>query len=269
VSAWVAGLTLALLAQTAPPKLTWEPKVDLPLTSVLVAGWVTSEFALKPALAPQACRWCQPNGFDTAVRRLFNPELVPSSFGRPGPDTASNVLAFGALPLLMVGLDALQAWQTQALADDFPVDLVLMLESTFSALAVNQTVKFAVGRARPYTVGEDPVLLAQAKDPHDHELSFFSGHSTFSFGLAVSAGTIATLRQYKLAWLTWDVGLPLAATTAVLRLAADKHWASDVLVGTAMGSLAGALMPLFLHGPEAPRVTLAPMPNGLAVSGRF
>lgn len=269
----ICSIVLAAMlmqAPAAPQKLRWEPRVDIPVTGVLVSGWLLSEFAFKKQLAPDQCRWCTTNGFDTAVRSLFNPTLSPSADGIQPAHVASNLIGFVGLPLAMVGMDALFAWRDGVFMDAFWVDLVLVLEATFSALGVNQAVKFLVGRARPYTINATPELLAEGHDPADNNLSFFSGHATFTFALAASAATIASLRGYRNAWVFWAVGLPLAATTAILRLAADKHWTTDILLGTAIGTATGILMPTLLHGrigPITARVT--PLANGLAVSGRF
>ena len=269
----ISSLVLALaLTQSpaAPQKLRWEPRIDIPVSGALVAGWVLSETAFKKSLAPLACRWCETNGFDTAVRSVFNPTLTPSASGFHGPDLASTLIGFVGVPLAMVGLEALLSWRDGAFVETFPVDVVLMVEATFSALALNQVVKFAVGRARPYTVDAPPDLLAQGKDLADNNLSFFSGHSTLAFSVVASAATIAGLRGYRYAWVLWAVGMPLAATTAILRLAADKHWTSDVLVGAAIGTATGILMPTLLHGRVGPvTAQVTPLPNGLAVAGRF
>lgn len=257
-------------ASAAPQKLRWEPRADIPITGVLVTGWLLSEFAFKKELAPNPCRWCGTNGFDTAVRVAFNPSLSPSAEGIVPAHIASNLVGFVALPLAMVGMDALFAWRDGVFMEAFWVDVLLVLEATFSALGLNQLVKFAVGRGRPYTVGATPELLAQGHDPADNNLSFFSGHATFTFALASSAATIAGLRGYRNAWVFWAVGLPMAAATAILRLAADKHWTSDILLGSAIGTATGILMPTLLHGrigPFTARVT--PLANGLAVSGQF
>lgn len=270
ISALVLTLVLTQNAPTAPQRLAWEPKVDIPVTAALGAGWLLSEFAFKKQLAAPACRWCEPNGFDTAVRSAFNPSLAPSAEGQSGAHVASNVVGFVAVPVLMIGLDALLAWRDGVFLEAFPVDLVLMLEATLSILGVNQVVKFAVGRGRPYTVGASEELLATGHDVADNNLSFFSGHATFTFALASSAATIAGLRGYRHAWVLWAVGMPLAATTAILRLAADKHWMSDVLLGAALGTAAGIFMPTFLHRRLGPiEAKVSPMGNGVAISGRF
>lgn len=264
-------LVLSLVVtQGTPQKLRWEPKVDIPVTGTLIVAWGLSEIAFKRQLTPEACRWCQTNGFDLAVRTLFNPTLTPSAQGFGGVDLASNLIGFAALPLAMLGIDALLAWQAGSFAETYPVDLALILEATFSILDVNQATKFIAARARPFSIGASPELLAQGKDLADSRLSFFSGHSTFTFALVSSAATIASLRGYKYAWVLWAVGLPLATTTAILRLGADKHWATDVMLGSALGLATGILMPTLLHGrvgPVTARVT--PTATGVVLAGQF
>lgn len=257
-------------APLLPQELRWEPRVDLPVTGALGVGWLVSEFVFKKQLAPAACRWCETNGFDTAVRSAFNPSLAPSAEGLLPPHVASNLIGFIGVPVAMFGLDALLSWRDGVFLETFFVDLVLILEATLSAQVFNQLVKFSVGRGRPYTVGASNELLAAGHDGADNNLSFFSGHATLSFALVSSAATVAGLRGYRHAWVLWAVGLPLATTTAVLRLAADKHWTTDILLGAAIGTATGILMPTLLHGRIGPlQARLSPLPNGLAVSGRF
>ena len=57
----------------------------------------------------------------------------------------------------------------------------------------------------------------------------------------------------------------LAASTAYLRIAADKHYFSDVLVGSAFGMASGIAVPLmWRHNLE-----VMPQPNGVAIAGQF
>lgn len=265
------ALSVVVAANPVPRQLKWDVRIDPAVTATLGAAWLVSEFVLKGTLAPAACRWCETNGFDNAVRKAFNPSFTPSASGIKPAATASDLLGFIGVPLAVIGLDALGAKDSPDFLVTWAIDVVLMLEATFSALAVNQTVKFVAGRARPYTVDAPSELLAQAKDPADHNLSFFSGHTTFTVGLAVSAGMIGVLRGYRFSWLTWAVGVPLALTTATLRMAADKHWASDILVGAAVGSAFSVAIPLLFHRPESTplAVRVSPTPNGLSVSGQF
>ena len=102
--------------------------------------------------------------------------------------------------------------------------------------------------------------------------------TALAFAAVASAGTVAELRGYRGAWAVWTVGIPMASFVGYLRVAGDQHWASDVLVGAAVGGGTGVLMPLLLH-PRVARaasctgdlsVTVMPGPTpGVVVQGRF
>ncbi len=227
-------------------ELKYDLKVDLPVTAVAIGLWLGSELA-KSSLAPSECRWCGVNSIDTTVRnalRVGNPASA---------DTASTVIGFGLAPLAALGLDAIAAYHDGALSN-WPVDALLIAEATAISADVTNVVKFAVGRERPYVHDLSPVnRLTSAED----NLSFYSGHTSFAFALAVSTGTIATMRGYRLAPLIWTVGLGIAATTGYLRVAADKHYFTDVVAGAAAGSFVGFSIPFFFHKP----INIGPFKN--------
>lgn len=243
-------------------------------TGALGAGWLLSETVFKRALAPTACRWCARNGVDDAVRAFFNPDPLGTGEGVRWADTASNVTAFALLPLATLGVSTLLTWRDDPggpWLSRAATDALLVLEATFAALMLNQVVKFSVGRIRPFVTSLSDEARAAVRDPADNFLSFYSGHSTWSFALATAAGTVATLRGGRHAWVVWLCGLPIAAATAMLRLAADKHWFTDVLLGAASGAAFGAGLPLLFHQPSEapPRVSLVPAPGGLGLLVRL
>ncbi len=65
--------------------------------------------------------------------------------------------------------------------------------------------------------------------------SFFSGHTSAAF---TGAGIICN-DEPKLC----PAALALAATTGYMRIAANRHWASDVIVGAWFGYAGGQLIP--------------------------
>jgi membrane-associated phospholipid phosphatase len=130
------------------------------------------------------------------------------------------------------------------------------------AVLATQIAKVAAGRARPYAWA-DP----GAADNANANLSFWSGHTATTFAVASAAGTVARLRGYRSWPWIMGVGLAGASTCGWLRIAADRHWATDVLVGAAVGSLAGFGMPLLLHGRSdqpASALEITPLPLGIA-----
>ncbi|HEX2569227.1 MAG TPA: phosphatase PAP2 family protein [Polyangia bacterium] len=231
-------------------RLRYDLRIDVPITAVGGVAWIVTE-SLKGSLAPRRCLHCDraPDGsdalnpLDAAVRR----ELLLS---RTGPPSAvSHAFAFGVMPLVALGVDAILAQHDRRLRE-WPVDALVIAEAAVLAADVNQLVKFTVGRERPFV----HVLPEDAKDmtrrPADNNLSFYSAHSTLVFSLAVASGTVATLRGYRLAPVLWASGLAVAATVGYLRIAADRHYFTDVLAGAAIGSVIGFVVPYLAHHPR-------------------
>ena len=84
--------------------------------------------------------------------------------------------------------------------------------------------------------------------------------------------TVATIRGSPAAPWAWGVGMALASGVAYLRVAGDAHWASDVLVGAAVGGGIGFAVPWFLHRrPDAlpPRVEIVPASAGRGLALRI
>lgn len=266
--------TLWVFVAAAPvevAELRWHPVADGVSTGTLITTWVLSE-ALKPVLAVPACRWCATNGFDTSIRRVFNPSMAPSASGVRSVTTVSDVLGLAVTPLALLGLDLGFALRDAGDWRVAGVDALLIAQAVAAATNLTQLTKYVVSRGRPYSAGADQALLEQGRDPHDANLSFFSGHATFTFAAACSVATVMTMRNYRHAWVAWVVGLPLAATTALLRVAADKHWASDVLVGMAVGSIFGVVLPWLAHRPldvGGVALTIQPSPGGLGLGGQW
>lgn len=125
-------------------------------------------------------------------------------------------------------------------------------------------MKFAAGRERPFVHALPPEEKARTAHPRDNNTSFYSSHTAVTFALAASAGTVASLREYRWAPWVWAAGLAFATTTGYLRIAGDRHYFTDVLTGALVGSAVGFAVP-YLHrakGTAALTVTAASLPGG-------
>ncbi len=173
----------------------------------------------------------------------------------------SDALLFGGVPafaaLALLGAGAYDRGASKGWLSDWGANLGLVLEAASTTLATTSLVKYAVARQRPFAAA------GQGEGDRDENLSFFSGHTSATFAAITAAGTLASLRGYRLAPLVWGAGLPLAAFTGVLRIGADKHWATDVLTGAAVGSATGVLVPLLLHHPGRSSFRMAVVPMGV------
>lgn len=242
---------------------------DVSISAAAAIGWLTLD-QLAPKLVT-ACSWCDRNadGSDAlgAMDRGARDALRWQNTARA--DGLSDVLSFGLAPLTSLGLSAVVA-QHDGRLPEFPVNALLIVESTLLASFANQLVKLVAARERPDVHARSPQQRA-AHHTTDDDLSFFSGHTNLAFVLATSSGTIASLRHYRLAPLIWATGIPLAAFSGYLRIAADRHYALDVLTGALLGGAIGFAVPYVFHRAQRPAAragSAAPM-RVITIGGTF
>jgi membrane-associated phospholipid phosphatase len=268
----LAALLLALAAPAARAgelhPLRYDTKVDLSITGGALAFTLGTELA-KSELAPSTCRFCGTNAFDAGARELL---VLPWT---DAPRHASDILVAGVIP---AGVAANQLLSAKAGGDwhEGGRDLLFIAEAVSISSALNQVVKYSVGRQRPfvrYGNFEDP---NRKPDPDDN-LSFYSGHTSTAFALAAAAGTVSSLRGYDSTPWVWGVGMTLAASVGYFRIAADKHYLTDVLTGAAIGTATGILVPRWLHpreetgrsisgaGARSSRTQVIPIPLGVTI----
>jgi membrane-associated phospholipid phosphatase len=234
-------------------ELRHDVAVDAAVTGTAIVLVVGSELG-KADLAADPCGWCEDNALDHGARRALlwrSPRAAA---------TISDVLGFAVAPANAFGTLALAGVDAGAPKGAAGVDALLLLEAVSISAVVNQAVKLAVGRERPFVHALPPGDKGRTRHPADNNLSFYSGHTGLTMTLAAAGGTIATLRGYRLAPLVWGSGAALGAFAGYLRIAADNHWLTDVLAGALVGVAAGVLVPAVFHGRRAdePSGTLAP-----------
>jgi membrane-associated phospholipid phosphatase len=86
--------------------------------------------------------------------------------------------------------------------------------------------------------------------------------------LAVSAGTVAHMRGSKWAPAIYGGGVALSLTTGYLRIAADKHWSTDILTGWVVGAAVGYAVPRLFHRKDTELTPLA-TPSTVGVAMRW
>jgi len=224
----------------------------------IAAAAVLLEVLVKPPVAP---RWNEAILFDDSARSALR---AGSESGRSRAATASDIGYLG-LPVYAIGVEAgLAVWLGKGKADA-AVQLALI---DAEALAINgllsRVTQKAVGRARPD---------AQPATPDN--TSFFSGHTSTAFTMA-SALCVqhARLEVYGNAAdkVVCPAALAVAATTGILRIVADRHWASDILAGAIFGTAVGASVS-WVHlrevGAASATLSLGPDGHSLVYGGVF
>lgn len=151
----------------------------------------------------------------------------------------SNVTAGSAYALPLIGLSAVHG----GTGGEWGRDMLAALSSVAVTQLTSDLTKRVTRRSRPH-VAFDHDPIARPDDVH----SFFSGHTATAFAAAVSTATIASRRDSRHAAWIWAGGLGLAGTTGYLRIAANRHFLTDVLTGAAVGTGFGLLLPRVFDG---------------------
>ena len=121
---------------------------------------------------------------------------------------------------------------------------LLLLNKGFTDL-----VKGSVRRRRPYVHNQElspEEKLRVAREEDDVFLSFFSGHSAVAFSAAAFVSTVVADATNAPDWakgIVWGSTMSVAALTAYARVAAGRHFPSDVIVGAVVGAAIGHLVP--------------------------
>jgi membrane-associated phospholipid phosphatase len=238
-------IALALTLALAPAARGGEPPIPLQYNLALDAT-ITGELALsvlllaikQPSLLPSTCHWCTPGALDASVRNA----LVWQEDYRTA-DVLSSVIN-GVLPASAVGYLVLSA-NGSGDVDAGLVDSLLVTEAVAGALLLNQIAKLVSARRRPYASFGHDIGASES----ERNLSFYGGHTSFAFSVVAATVTVASMRGYPGVGATAAVGFTLAASVGYLRIAADQHYLTDVLVGAAVGGLVGWAIPRIFHSP--------------------
>ena len=248
VAALVAVITTTSLREAHAQNVDADPLVPTLDADWRIDGAITvgalAVTALAPLLSVDTTRAfdSEPFWFDNRVRDNFSATAAKASDVGVALSVAMPVAAF-----LGQGWDA----QTQR-------TLLVHGESLALTLALNNVVKHAVGRPRPYVYNRDPDVLAYAlREETDSHLSFYSGHAALAFASAVSGAYLFAGSSDDVAARTtiWSTGLFLAGATANLRVRAGKHFYSDVITGAVVGATTGWLVPYLHFGDQAPSLS--------------
>ena len=192
------------------------------------------ELGLKHHLVADACRICEPPAFDEAASRALRWDDTKLA------DHVSTAIGYAGAPLYAIGLVAASSSGSWRRRTD---DAIPVLEAGVAIGLLHHAVKFTLGRQRPFVHHAAPGRPAD----DDDNASLFSGHTGLAFAVATAGGVVAHERGYRVEPFVWGGGFAIAAATGYLRIAADKHWTTDVLIGAVVGVGVGLAVPLLLH----------------------
>lgn len=236
---------------------------------------------------PREARWDGPLPLDGPLRDALR---IGSARGRERASTVSDVLFVWEIlhPLVLDPL-LVAWWQRESPLVAWQM-MVIDAQAYTLTLVLNDLAKNLFARARPWA--HDGDCAADPASPScgsgGRNLAFYSGHAAVTAtgaGLLCAHHTQLSLYQSDLLdGSTCALAVLGTALTGALRIASDKHWASDVLFGHLMGYASGYLLPTLLyykefratpheHPSEGIQYTALPLVRdgalGLSLLGRF
>lgn len=260
------GVSLAIVLGVVTPALAQpaRPAVDLRVSLPQNTAQPPILEVARPPSAPQA-EWALSSLMSTAVlfgSTLPNNDQLPrwqggillddgirSAFALEDEGTrnalarTSDVLLFG-LALTPVIVDAIAlAWLVNGDPELMGEMLLVNLQAHAVAQGLTALLKHAVARERPMTRAcREGGQGCEEERPE----SFFSGHASLAFTSA------ALICHYHAEGGAGDAamcatGMALATGVGLMRILSDRHYASDVVIGAAVGLLSGFLVPRFLN----------------------
>lgn len=256
---------------------------------VTAVGWgatITSGYILPDT----PFGWQGRNGFDEGIRD----ELRWSSYaGRLQAATVSDAMFYGlaAYPILVDGLIVTAGVHRKP---DVAYQMIMTDLEALGVAGLASTVTERTGRERPYVRTcpraadapreREPAGAFSVEAPCEEtgrNQSFVSGHTAAAFagaGLICVNHDVFRLYGARAADISiCAVALGTASVAGYLRIAADVHYATDVLGATAIGLGSGLLLPYLLRygstsvTPGLQRVGVSPLGGrdtvGLSVHG--
>lgn len=203
---------------------------------------------------PDHAVWRGPILFDDAARKLFKPD---SERLQHLASVWSDNLFMGMFVAPVIVDNYVVALGVHQSTDVALQMTLIDLQSFGVAGVLTLGTEHLVGRTRPpftscgeIASGPNDVSPSHCQNRDDYR-SFFAGHPAATF---TAAGLTCVHHQHLPLYgggapdaAACVVMVSLATTTSVLRLVADRHWASDVLLGTAVGIGNGYFLPAILH----------------------
>ena len=121
-------------------------------------------------------------------------------------------------------------------------------ESILLATAVAGSIKVVAGRARPEIDVDNPRDFQLFRGLKGSSFqSFPSGHTTSAFAFATTISSELARWQPGTRWTVGPVMYTGAALVGASRMYNNKHWATDVLAGAAIGTFVGTKVVRFQH----------------------
>ena len=210
---------------------TLKPAIDIPIIAV-AGGWsyyALSKIYKKDSSSVESILSLDKNdinGFDRWAADVYHPDA----------EKASDKLFFAAMPLPLVLL-----FDKEIRKD--ALKIAVLYTEALSITGTLYTSSTYFNRYRPSTYNDG--LTLEQKRSGNQKNSFFAGHVAL-----VATSTFFTAKVYadyhphsSFRWVLYGIAIGATGTTGYLRHRAGKHFPTDIILGTAIGTLSGILVP--------------------------
>ncbi|MDY6284590.1 MAG: phosphatase PAP2 family protein [Fibrobacter sp.] len=249
--AWILlALGENLYAKDPPYELTWG--TEAPILSLGVAAYIFSEYSFSQM---------EPRSSAPSKEDLLPWDRPFAGTYHPSLDAVSDWTLF-ALVAFPLGFETAELALGNSSGSEAATFFLTAIEVTLWQSSVNLIVRSTRLWARPeiYRSGAD-------RSRGESWGSFYSGHTGAAFSIAVLSGMWFMDKYPNSAYvpLVWGGSLALATTVGLLRIAAGKHYPTDVLAGALIGSAASYFV-LRVHRSSRVKVAVVPGYIGASVS---
>jgi membrane-associated phospholipid phosphatase len=159
----------------------------------------------------------------------------------PGFERAARVFGFLGSPGTFITAGALYAGGRIGGEPRLEQLALHGVEGVLAGLVAAGVLKGTLGRSRPFVTNDT--------NPRDFGLfrgfradrfqAFPSGHTTTAFAFAAAVTSDIHGWDANTAWIVGPILYGGAVVTGLSRMYEDKHWASDIVMGAAIGTFAG------------------------------
>ena len=248
-------MTIALSAQS-PYQLNWKRESPYIATAAIVNGFGLYFREKIPLLTPDEVAILDAttvNSFDRFATRKYSINAKNASDIFWG---SSHVL-----PLLFLANEKSRT--------DFGTIAALYGEVFFVNGGLTLLTKATIRRTRPFVYNSEVAL--EEKLETNAQTAFFSGHTSFTAANTFFVAKVFSDYYPDSKWkpMVWVLATTIPAATGYFRVAAGKHYPTDVITGYLVGAAVGILVPHFHKRKKDSKVAFYGGLNGGLLQVRF
>jgi len=177
--------------------------------------------SLQPCIGPEKPRWIEPPLLDRNIRN----QLIWKN--KPRAALFSDLFAT-TIGFFIIGAPLI------VMPNNLKSGIFSMVESGIYAELVTRVIKMSTARQRPYSY-----FQTSNNTSSETYSSFISGHTSFSFAIATTSMLMLSQKFPVYKYLISITGLALASSVGYFRIAADRHYFTDVIGGAIVGTICG------------------------------